>query len=73
MEKRGKEPLINLIAAIGHWPMLAGNKWNETQFDWKQAILRFRKYVSKNDEDIFKTSKGTVNDIDTVNKRQKRF
>jgi hypothetical protein len=45
--------------------MLESKRWNESQFDWKQTIMRFRKYTSKTDDDIFKASKGS-NEVDTV-------
>lgn len=63
---RGKEPILNMIKAIGHWPLLEGTKWDESQWDWKKTILNFRKYVSKQEDDIFNTNKVTNNLIDTV-------
>lgn len=66
MNERGKEPLLNVINALGGWPMIEGKRWDESQFDWKQAILKFRKFITKSDEDIFGGNKGSANDIDTV-------
>lgn len=59
---------MNLIKATGHWPMLEGQSWNESSFDWKKTILSFRKYVSKSDDDIFGKSKElSTNIIEKVN------
>lgn len=46
--------------------MIEGKRWDESQWDWKQAILKFRKFITKNDDDIFGGNKGSANDIDTV-------
>lgn len=66
MNDRGKEPILNMIKATGHWPMLEGKNWDESQWDWKQTILNFRKYVSKQGDDVFSTNKDTNNEVDTV-------
>ena len=47
--------------------MLEGSNWNESIWDWKRAILKFRKYVSKKDDDIFDANKANNdNELDTV-------
>lgn len=63
---RGKTPLLNMIKAAGHWPMLEGKNWDESLFDWKSTILRFRTYISKKDDDIFSGGKDLSNEVETV-------
>lgn len=65
MNERGKEPILNVIKAIGHWPMVQGKDWDESKWEWKGAILSLRKYISKKNDDIF-SGKEITNEIDTV-------
>lgn len=46
--------------------MVEGKRWDETQWNWRQAILKFRKLIIKSDEDIFGGGKGSANEIDSV-------
>lgn len=68
---RGKEPILDVINAIGKWPMLEGKNWDESKWEWKDSILKFRKVVSKK-EDIF-TGKETNNEVDTVGGLAQKF
>lgn len=43
IEKRGIEPLLELIEELGGWPLL-DNKWNENNFDWLELVANLRKY-----------------------------
>ncbi|XP_078040555.1 M13 family metallopeptidase neprilysin 2 isoform X2 [Augochlora pura] len=43
IEKRGLQPLLNILKKLGGWPLLEGENWNETEFDWKESVYRFRK------------------------------
>lgn len=61
--------MLNLIKAMGSFPMLEGKNWDESQWDWKRTILSFRKYILKRDDDIFNTNKEAKNEIDTVRNR----
>lgn len=65
VNERGKAPINDVISAIGQWPMVQGKAWDESKWDWKQAILNLRKYVSKKDDDIF-SGKEITNEIDVV-------
>lgn len=61
--------MLNLIKAMGSFPMLERKNWDESQWDWKRTILNFRKYILKRDDDIFNTNKEAKNEIDTVRDR----
>lgn len=65
VDERGKQPLIDLLKAVGHFPLMEGENWDETKFDWKQTILNLRKYISKKTDDIFSDERET-NEVDTV-------
>lgn len=65
VNEHGREPILNVIKAIGHWPMVQGKSWDDSKWEWKDAILKLRKYISKKDDDIF-SGKEIVNEIDTV-------
>lgn len=71
VNERGKQPLIDLLTAVGPFPMLEGKNWDETQFDWKKTIQNFRKYISNKTDDIF-SGKEITNEVDTV-RRKKKF
>lgn len=73
---RGKAPILNLLNAIGRFPIIEGKNWDESQWDnetWKKTVLKFRKYVSKQDDDIFSSNKETNNLIDTVSSNELYF
>jgi len=40
LEKKGDQPLRDVIEKIGGWPVL-GN-WNESKFDWVDQLIKFR-------------------------------
>jgi neprilysin len=43
IEKRGIEPLKELLKSLGGWPLLDRN-WNEKDFDWLELVANLRKY-----------------------------
>ncbi|KAL9897905.1 glutamate receptor IID isoform 1-T1 [Glossina fuscipes fuscipes] len=43
LEKRGIQPLIELIHNLGGWPVLDAN-WNSQQFDWLNLTAQLRRY-----------------------------
>lgn len=51
---------------MGKWPILEGKNWDESLWDWERTILQLRKYINKNDENIFGSKKESSNEIDTV-------
>lgn len=49
LERRGIEPLMQLLKSLGGWPVLDGDAWNRTAFDWLQLASRLRLF----NNDIF--------------------
>lgn len=43
IEQRGLGPMQEILAKLGGWPVLEGDKWKEENFDWKQSVYKFRK------------------------------
>ena len=43
IEKRGIEPLLELLQKFGGWPLL-DNSWDEKSFDWLKLTATLRKY-----------------------------
>ncbi|XP_008202483.2 neprilysin-2 [Nasonia vitripennis] len=43
INKNGNEEYIRYIKSFGNWPVLAGNSWQEKDFDWLQSIYQFRR------------------------------
>jgi membrane metallo-endopeptidase-like protein 1 len=42
IEERGVAPLINVLNAMGGWPLLEGPNWNKEGFKWYEMVYRFR-------------------------------
>ena len=44
IEARGLQPLLNVLQALGGWPLLEGDSWNSgaEKFDWFRLVWRFR-------------------------------
>lgn len=38
IEARKEVPLLNLMAELGGWPVLHGEDWDSSKFDWVQLI-----------------------------------
>ncbi|XP_068632118.1 neprilysin-4-like [Battus philenor] len=43
LEKRGHQPLLDLLELLGGWPILNKN-WNYTNFDWLELMAKLRVY-----------------------------
>lgn len=44
IEEQGLDPLHIILNDLGGWPILMGNQWNESNFDWKESIYKNRRY-----------------------------
>ena len=44
IEEMGTKPLIELLEDLGGWPVLQGNEWNESEFDWVELMAMLRTY-----------------------------
>ncbi|RWS27688.1 Membrane metallo-endopeptidase-like 1 [Leptotrombidium deliense] len=42
INRRGALPLITLLDWLGNWPVLVGNKWNQSAFDWLDTVAKMR-------------------------------
>lgn len=49
LEQRGIEPLMQLLRSLDGWPVLDGDAWNKSGFDWLQLASKLRLY----NNDIF--------------------
>merc|ERR1719370_689815 len=43
IEERGTEPLKEILAKMGGWPVVDGDTWDESKFEWSQNIYTNRK------------------------------
>lgn len=44
LEERSLEPLYRLLKILGGWPVLDGDKWNASNFDWLELAANLRLY-----------------------------
>ena len=42
VEERGLQPTKDVLQKLGGWPVLEKD-WDESSFDWKEAVYKFRK------------------------------
>ncbi|XP_031777451.1 neprilysin-2-like [Nasonia vitripennis] len=43
INKNGNDEYLRYVKNFGNWPVLAGDLWQETDFDWLQSIYQFRR------------------------------
>ncbi|KAG8183509.1 hypothetical protein JTE90_003859 [Oedothorax gibbosus] len=43
IESEGSEPLQKILKSLGGWPVVEGNEWDGSKFDWIDALISFRK------------------------------
>nr|WBW70058.1 venom protein [Lampona murina] len=43
IENAGSEPLKKIIRNLGGWPVVEGSEWDESNFDWIEALIASRK------------------------------
>lgn len=42
LNDRGTKSLLDLIAAVGGWPVLSGDQWDGAKFRWTDCMYKFR-------------------------------
>lgn len=42
IESVGNSPLLETLDQLGGWPVLLGNSWNGSSFDWLATLIKFR-------------------------------
>ncbi|XP_014208534.1 neprilysin-2-like [Copidosoma floridanum] len=42
VEKEGVRPVMEILDKIGGWPVLMGDQWNESSYDWRDTVYRIR-------------------------------
>ena len=42
IEERGLAPLVTVLQAMGGWPVLEGDTWDQEGFKWFDMVYRFR-------------------------------
>ncbi|XP_031621713.1 neprilysin-2-like [Contarinia nasturtii] len=43
IEAQGIKPLADILESYGGWPVVKGDSWSDTTWDWVQTIRRFRR------------------------------
>ena len=43
IEEVGLDPLKTMLKQMGGWPVLEGNTWDETKFNWIDTVYTFRR------------------------------
>lgn len=44
LEQRKLEPLYHLLNTLGGWPVLDGDKWDASKFDWLELAAKLRRF-----------------------------
>ena len=42
-EERGLQPLQDILKEFGGWPVVVGDSWEESSFEWTEVIYKFRR------------------------------
>lgn len=42
IEKTSDNDFRDILKKLGGWPVLEGKSWDESSFDWKKAVYKFR-------------------------------
>lgn len=42
IEELDNQPLVEVLNAIGGWPVIEGDKWLESEFDWIDTVISLR-------------------------------
>lgn len=38
IDERGEKPLNDILKEVGGWPVLLGDDWKESEFDWVRTV-----------------------------------
>ncbi|XP_064459407.1 neprilysin-2-like isoform X2 [Ornithodoros turicata] len=49
IDNMGEEPLKQVLKEIGGWPVVEGDSWDATSFNWLDALSRYRKFGYSHD------------------------
>uniref|UniRef100_A0A482ZIU4 U24-Theriditoxin-Lha1d_1 n=1 Tax=Latrodectus hasselti TaxID=256736 RepID=A0A482ZIU4_LATHA len=44
IEASGSEPLKNILQKFGGWPVVVGDSWDESKFDWMDTLIAMRNF-----------------------------
>ena len=44
IEEQGVAPVLKVIKAMGGWPVLEGDEWDQDNFNWFDMVYRFRDF-----------------------------
>lgn len=44
IEQRGLKPIKDIMEAMGGWPAVKGDSWDEKSWSWTKAAIECRKY-----------------------------
>ncbi|XP_011494888.1 PREDICTED: membrane metallo-endopeptidase-like 1 isoform X1 [Ceratosolen solmsi marchali] len=43
IEEQGLDPLHKILKELGGWPVLMGDNWIDSNFNWKESVYKFRR------------------------------
>ena len=43
-EERGLQPLQDILKEFGGWPVVVGDNWDESSFEWIEILYKFNRF-----------------------------
>ena len=43
-EERGLQPLQEILKEFGGWPVVVGDSWDESSFEWIEMLYKFNRF-----------------------------
>ena len=43
-EERGLQPLEEILNEFGGWPVVVGDNWDESSFEWIEILYKFNRF-----------------------------
>ena len=43
-EERGLQPLEEILKEFGGWPVVVGDNWDESSFEWIEILYKFNRF-----------------------------